>query len=94
MEATVLLPRDQVLLSPSFRVVGTDQVGPLNFWVTLEITDKCYTLLFTCVVTCAVHLELTKSKTVQHLLQALKRFISGVAFLQVPTGTILVPGRR
>ncbi|XP_064470081.1 uncharacterized protein LOC135384827 [Ornithodoros turicata] len=76
-EPTAPLPRDRVLPSPPFETVGTDYAGPLHFRSPEgDEAGRCYLLIFTCAITRAVHLELTKSMTAHDFLQAFQKFIS------------------
>ncbi|XP_064470175.1 uncharacterized protein LOC135384923 [Ornithodoros turicata] len=60
-EVTAPLPRDRLSQSAPFEVTGTDFAGPLYYKCSKDGGRKCYILIFTCAVTRAVHLELTKS---------------------------------
>ncbi|GFY50100.1 integrase catalytic domain-containing protein [Trichonephila inaurata madagascariensis] len=58
--------------SAPFSVVGIDFGGPLY----TKDENKHYIVLFTCVVTRALHLELVNNLTTEMFLLALRRFIS------------------
>ena len=60
---------------PPFTYTGVDYAGP--FYITLPgatNTTKAWICLFTCLVTRAVHLEVTTDMTTQTFLRCLKRF--------------------
>ena len=59
----------------TFTIVGVDYFGPIMV-KTDEIAKKTYGLLFTCVVTRAVHLELVGSLTTRDFIEAYERFVS------------------
>ena len=68
------LPEDRVKRSPPFSVVGIDHhdAGPL---FCSDISGKkLYTLLFTCAVIRAIHIELVDSLSLEDFLLAFKRF--------------------
>ncbi|XP_064471808.1 uncharacterized protein LOC135386025 [Ornithodoros turicata] len=75
-EVTAPLPRDRLSQSSPFEVTGTDFAGPLYYKCSKGGGRKCYILIFTCAVTRAVHLELTKSMSTEDFLMALRRFVS------------------
>ena len=69
------LPTFRVSEEPPFTYTGVDYAGP--FYVTLPgatNTTKAWICLFTCLVTRAVHLEVTTDMTTQTFLRCLKRF--------------------
>ena len=76
---TLKLPSFRVSCNHIFENEGVDYARPLyhkelfNNTVTMS---KCYILLFTCAVTCAVHIELTPDMCAHSLILAPRRFIS------------------
>ncbi|XP_055932063.1 uncharacterized protein LOC129962342 [Argiope bruennichi] len=66
------LPQDRVEESAAFEVSGIDLAEPL----TLKGGEKCWTVLFTCAVYRAIHLELTLSLDTRSFLLCLRRFIA------------------
>ena len=69
---------------PSFRLTpnvcpfstsGMDYFGPMNVKIGRRV-EKRYGVLFTCLTTCAVHLELASSLTTDSCILAIRRFIS------------------
>lgn len=58
-----------------FEVIGIDFAGPL-YAKRCSGNDKCYAVLFSCAVTCAVHLELVSDLTATNILLAFRRFLS------------------
>ncbi len=69
------LPVERVTEAPSFSRVGCDYAGPLFVKVQGNI-EKAYILIFTCMVTRAIHLELTSDMTSGEFLQALRRMMN------------------
>ena len=59
---------------PDFTHVGVDYAGLLL--ITKNQQQKRYILLFTCAVTRAVHLELTKTLNLEDFMKAFQRFVS------------------
>ena len=72
------LPSIRVSDDPPFTHTGVDFAGPLYIRPDdgKNENDKCYVCLFTCASTRAVHLELTRSLTVDAFLLAFRRFTS------------------
>lgn len=73
------LPSIRVSDDPPFTHTGVDFAGPLYIRQSGNPEregSKCYICLFTCASTRAVHLELTRSLTVESFLLAFGRFIS------------------
>ena len=86
-----LLP-DRLTPAPPFTYVGLDFVGP---YVTKE--GKRYGALFTCVVSRAVHIEVTNSLETDLFLNALRRFIArrgSVREIRSDNGTNFVGATR
>ena len=48
-----------------FETTRVDSAGPLECKITKKERGKCYVMLFTCVTSRAVHLEVTKSQTAE-----------------------------
>ena len=65
------LPADRVIKQPPFAVTGVDYAGPLY---VNDSEEKQYICLYTCLVTRAVHLELTSSLNAADFLRAFRRF--------------------
>ena len=75
--ATPKLPYYCVQFSHDFEVVGMNYAGPFfckGIFSSNDDIHKCYILLFTCVFSRAVHLEITSDLKAKNLLLALKRF--------------------
>lgn len=66
------LPKDRITQSMVFKVTGIDLAWPL----ILKSGKKAWSVLFTCAVYRAVHLELVESLSTEAFLQALRRFIA------------------
>ncbi|XP_064464333.1 uncharacterized protein LOC135375586 [Ornithodoros turicata] len=81
-EATAPLPRDRLSQAPPCTVTGTDYPGPLYYKCSERSARKCYILIFTCAVTRAVHLGLTKSMLAEDFLMAFRRFLSRRGILE------------
>ena len=67
--------RLQTDLKP-FSYVGVDGAGPLYVKDDTKAVTKCYIMLFTCLNTRAVHLELTVSQSTEALYQCIRRMIA------------------
>ncbi|KFD63099.1 hypothetical protein M514_24686 [Trichuris suis] len=61
--------------APAFANVGIDFFGPFEV-IVKRSREKRYGCIFTCLVSRAVHLELTPSLNLNSVIQAVKRFIS------------------
>ncbi|KFD52715.1 hypothetical protein M513_06371 [Trichuris suis] len=61
--------------APAFTNVGIDFFGPFEV-IVKRSREKRYGCIFTCLVSRAVHLELTPSLNLNSVIQAVKRFIS------------------
>lgn len=69
------LPSYRVSDDPPFTHTGVDFAGPL--YIKYDDKElKSYVCLFTCASTRAIHLELTRTLTVESFLQAFRRFTS------------------
>ncbi|GIY14560.1 reverse transcriptase [Caerostris darwini] len=73
-QLTGQLPRDRVVESPPFAVVGTDFTGAITIKAGNQICKKVYIALFTCAVTRAVHIEVVSNMSVKSFIFALRRF--------------------
>ena len=76
---TPKLPEFRVSRNHPFENVGVDYTGPLYLKQSVNNSvrmSKCYVLLFKCVATRAVYLELTPDVGVHSLILAVQRFIS------------------
>ena len=67
------LPRSRVTHQRPFNVIGIDYAGPL---LLKTMVSKAYMLIFVCMVTRAVHLELVTSANTAYFLSAFGRFTS------------------
>lgn len=74
------LPSDRLKPSPAFTFVGVDTFGP---WPIIyhrtrggQANQKRWALLFTCLVTSAVHIEVIEELTSSSFINALRRFVS------------------
>ena len=59
-----------------FKVIGADYAGPIYCKTKSEREVKVYTLLFTCSVSRAIHLEILTNQTTGEFIKALKRLIA------------------
>ena len=69
------LPKDQFQVAAPFSKVGVDYFGPIMVKHFCK-QEKPYGCLFTCLVTRAVHLEMTKSLETDSFINTLRRFIA------------------
>ena len=71
------LPTYRFSLRPAvFKNFGLDNFGPFGLSITKSKVEQFYCLIFTCLVTRAVHIELCERTTCTSTLLAIKRFIS------------------
>ena len=72
------LPNQRVLPTPPFTYTSVDLFGPIEHtdMVRKRVKAKCWGVIFTCMVSRAVHLDLTQAYHTDAFLQALRRFIS------------------
>lgn len=63
-------------LTPPFHNTALDLFGPYKIRITRNKHDKCYAVLFTCLNTRAVSLDLTMDYSTMEFLQTLRRFFS------------------
>ena len=69
------LPQFRTEASKPFQTTGVDFAGPLVYKVNKNKEGKTSILIFTCSVTRAVHLEVTKSQTAEEFQDKLNAFI-------------------
>ena len=71
------LPEERLRPAPVFNSVALDLFGPLEFrdLVKKRVTGKGWGVIFVCMATSAIHLELVESYSTESFLQALRRFI-------------------
>ena len=71
------LPEDRVQHIRPFNATGIDYANYLVFLDPEKLTEiKSYLVVFTCLTTRAVHLELTTSLSTQHFLLAFRKFVA------------------
>jgi hypothetical protein len=73
------LPLARVTVARPFLNAGIDYVGPFEIKsgnTRSKTTTKCYIVLFICMATKAIHLELVSNLTSEAFIAALKRFIA------------------
>lgn len=70
------MPEFRTEESKPFQVTGVDFAGPLHYKISKTEEGKCYVLIFTCAASRAVHLEVTKSQTVEEFQRKLNAFIT------------------
>ena len=71
------LPEERLTPAPVFNSVALDLFGPLEIrdLVKKRVTGKGWGVIFVCMATSAIHLELAESYSTESFLQALRRFI-------------------
>ena len=71
------LPEDRIGPAPIFSSVAVDLFGLLTFrdMVNKRVTGKGSGVIFVCMATSAVHLELAESYSTDSFIHALRRFI-------------------
>ena len=72
------LPREKVTPAPALLKVGVDYCGPfsMSYPGRKARPVKCFVVVFVCLVTKAVHLEVALDLTTQAFVAALRRFVS------------------
>ena len=72
------LPNQRVLPTPAWTYTSVDLFGPLEHvdMVRKRTKEKCWGIIFTCMVCRAVHIDLTQAYHTDALLQALRRFMA------------------
>ncbi|XP_026224940.1 uncharacterized protein LOC113168151 [Anabas testudineus] len=74
------LPQERLSISPPFTYTGVDVFGP--WFVTArrtrggETKNKRWAVLFTCLSTCAVHIEVVESMDTSSFINSLRRFFA------------------
>ena len=63
-------------LTPPFYYTACDYFGPYNVKIGSNKTTKCYGVIFTCLNTRAVHLELAVDYSTMEFIQVLRRFFA------------------
>ena len=69
------LPQDRLKEEPPFTYCGVDIFGPFEIKGRRN-TLKQYGAIFTCLASCAIHIEMTKSMDNNSFILALQRFIA------------------
>ena len=71
------LPADRIGPAPIFNAIAIDLFGPLEYRdiVNKRKTNKSWGVIFVCMATSAIHIELTESYSTDSFLQAFRRFI-------------------
>ena len=91
------LPKDRVLPEkPPFSNVGMDYFGPFEVKVGRSLVKR-YGVLFTCLTTRAIHLEVANSLTTDSCINSIRRFVSRrgqVDEIRSDNGTNLVGAER
>ena len=72
------LPNERVLPTPPWTYTSVDLFGPLEHvdMVRKRLKEKCWGVIFTCMVCRAVHIDLTQAYHTDAMLQALRRFMA------------------
>ena len=72
------LPNERVLPTPAWTFTSVDLFGPLEHvdMVRKRLKEKCWGIIFTCMVSRAVHIDLTQAYHTDAVLQSVRRFIS------------------
>ncbi|EYC39463.1 hypothetical protein Y032_0655g1192 [Ancylostoma ceylanicum] len=70
------LPKERVTESPPFTYTGVDLMGPILIKGLQSEEAKRYVVLFTCLVTRLVHLEIATDLSARSFIFTLKRFIA------------------
>ena len=72
------LPNERVLPTPAWTYTSVDLFGPIEHvdMIKKRMKEKCWGVIFTCMVCRAVHLDLTQAYHTDALLQTIRRFMS------------------
>nr|XP_042913389.1 uncharacterized protein LOC122273384 [Parasteatoda tepidariorum] len=73
------LPKERVTISPPFSKTGTDLCGPFLIKYKNQrkgILNKIYVVIFVCLITRAIHLEIVSDLTAEVIIATLKRFFA------------------
>ena len=90
------LPSDRVNPAPPFTNTGVDYFGPFLIKEGRKLLKR-YGVLFTCLVSRAIHIETANSLETDSFIQALRRFIArrgNVRFIRSDNGTNFVGAER
>ncbi len=77
------LPEFRIQESEPFQFTGVDYTGAIPVKLIGSTTAKAYVVLFTCVVTRAIHMEIVDNLKTQSFIHALRRFTSRQGFPQI-----------
>ena len=72
--ATFANPLDQTVENRAFHVTGVNFAGSLYYKISPTKEGKTYTLLFSCSLTGAIHLQTLKEQRANKFIQSLKLF--------------------
>ncbi|XP_073720576.1 uncharacterized protein [Misgurnus anguillicaudatus] len=74
------IPADRLIQTPPFTHVGVDIFGPWNISIRRTrggvLENKRWAVMFTCLVTQAVHIEVVESLSTSSFINALRRFLA------------------
>ncbi|XP_056101657.1 uncharacterized protein LOC130080328 [Rhinichthys klamathensis goyatoka] len=74
------IPADRLFQSPPFTHVGVDVFGPWNICIRRTrggvVENKRWAVMFTCLVTRGVHIEVVESLSTSSFINALRRFLA------------------
>ena len=73
---TAEMPSFRIKIARPFETTGVDFAGPLTYKINKKKQGKSYALIFSCAASRAVHLELTKSQTVEEFQRKFNAFIA------------------
>lgn len=69
--AMSLLPSFQTEGGRPFKTTGIDFAGPITYKISKKEQSECYMLIFTCAMSRALHVEVTKSQRVEEFKEKL-----------------------